>query len=473
MRASMLARCAVGAIALLLLQTAACAPQPLAYSTSLQGEGEIHLYLQPFPQEAHRLEVHIAGISALRSDGETIPLEVSFSELKGRELLGVQRRLAWAALPPGTYDGLSIEIGGASLLSDEGPADLLLPDAPLLIEEEFSVVRRRASTLFLSLDPAKLVTDGFRFTPDFSLAKPRRQLRNLLAFATSTGSNFVSVFNKHSMRVVDTIATSSGPKGAAIDQRREWVYIAVAGDDAIEAIEVSTGEILRRLQLNFGDEPVEVALSPDGSFLVSANHGSNSASIIDTGSLRELDRVALPSAPASVVAGRSSRRAYALQPLSNAISIVDLSSQSIAATRILDETPIRGAISRDGDSLYVITRYSSDLLVLSAANLTVKGRIYVGAGAASILTDPKTDLIYVGKRTGGISVLDPRSLLPIDRFRMDENVEFLAIDGDQNSLFVLLPDRATIQKVDLISKKLRGVIEVGAGSYAVVLMGQR
>jgi YVTN family beta-propeller protein len=327
--------------------------------------------------------------------------------------------------------------------------------------------------LFLSLNPAKWVTRGLHFTPDFSLAKPRRQLRGLLGFATNSGSNFVSVFNKHTMRIVDTIATSSGPKGAAIDQRREWVYVAVAGDDAIEAIEVSTGEILRRLQLNFGDEPVEVALSPDGSFLVSANHGSNTASIIDTGSLRELERVALPSTPSSVVAGRSSRRAYALQPLSNAVSIVDLSSRSIAATRILDETPVRGAISRDGDSLYVITRYSSDLLVLNAANLSVKGRIYVGAGATSIRTDPKTGLIYVGKRTGGISVLDPSSLLPIDRFRMNEKVDFLAIDNDQNSLFVVLPDSATIQKLDLISKKLRGVIEVGAGSYAVVLMGER
>jgi 6-phosphogluconolactonase (cycloisomerase 2 family) len=439
----MLEKCAVGTIALLLLQTAGCAPQPLAYQAALQGEGQIHVYLQPIPQEAHRLEIHITGISAIRSDGDAIPLDTAFIELKGRELLGVQRRLASAALPPGSYDGLSIAIGGASLLSDEGPVDLLLPDAPLFIEEEFTVVRRRASTLFLSLDPAKWVTSGFRFTPAFSLAKPRRQLRGLLGFATSSGSNLVSVFNKHSMRVVDTIATSSGPKGAAIDQRRQWVYIAVAGDDAIEAIEVSTGEILRRLQLNFGDEPVEVALSPDGAFLVSANHGSNTASIIDAGSLRELDRVALPSSPTWVVAGRSSRRAYALQPLSNAVSVVELSRRSIAATRILDETPIRGAISRDGDSLYVITRYSSDLLVLDATNLTVRGRIYVGAGAASIRTDPKTGLIYVGKRTGGISVLDPSSLLPIDRFRIDEKVEFLAIDNDQNSLFVVLPDSAT------------------------------
>jgi YVTN family beta-propeller protein len=467
------ARRAIGAIALLGLPAAGCAPQPAAYRDALREEGELHLYLQPIPQEAHRLEVHVTGISAIRSDGEAIPLELAFSELKGRDLRGVQRRLASAALPPGSYDGLSIAIGSAVLLQEKGKADLLLRDEPLRIEEEFTVIRRRASTLFLSLDPARPFTADFRFTPVFSLAKPRRQLRNLLGFATNSGGNLVSVFNKHTMRVVDTIATGRGPMGVAIDQRREWVYVAVAGDDAIEAIEVSTGQILRRLQLNFGDEPVEIALSPDASILVCANRGSNTASIIDAGSLLELDRVVLPSSPTWVVAGPSSRRAYALQPQSNAVSVVDLSSRSIAATRILDQTPVRGAISRDGNHLYLITRYSSDLLVLDAANLNLVGRIHAGDGAASIRTDPVTGLIYVGKRTGGISVLDPSSSLPIDRYRMEGNVRFLAIDKDENSLFVVSPDSATIRKIDLVSKRPRGTIDVAAGSHALVLMGER
>ena len=124
---------------------------------------------------------------------------------------------------------------------------------------------------------------------------PRRQLKSLLGFATNTGSNVVSVFNKFTMEVVDTIATSSGPMGAVLDQRREWAYFALAGDAAIEAIEVGTGEILRRLRLHFGDEPVEIDLTSDGEFLVSANRGSNSASIIDAASLREIERVRLPS----------------------------------------------------------------------------------------------------------------------------------------------------------------------------------
>ena len=225
----------LGIIALLLFLTDCVAPPPL-YQAALESEGEIRLYLQPMPQEAHRLEFDITAISAVRHDGVAIPLSPSLTELKGRELVGVQKRLASGTLPPGLYDGVSIQIGAAALLGEEETADLLVPDDPLLIPHEFTVVRRRASALFLSLSPEKLFTTSFSFTPAFSLASPRRQLRSLLGFATNSQTNIVSVFNKHTMEVVDTIATSSGPKGAAIDQRRGWVYVALAGDDAIEAI---------------------------------------------------------------------------------------------------------------------------------------------------------------------------------------------------------------------------------------------
>ena len=52
-------------------------------------------------------------------------------------------------------------------------------------------------------------------------------------------------------------------------------------------------------------------------------------------------------------------------------------------------------------------------------------------------------------------------------------MQFLAIDGDENNLFVVSSDRRTIQKMGLISQKVSGAIEVEEGCYAVVLMGER
>jgi DNA-binding beta-propeller fold protein YncE len=470
---AMIEKLAFGVLVALSLLAAGCMPQPPRYRAALEGAGEIHLYLQPMSQEVHRVNFSLSAISAVRDDGDVIQIPLSRTELIGQEIMGAQKRLASAPLPPGVYKGLSITIEKASVHAKELTSDLLVPEEALWIGREFTIARRRAHTLFLSLDAKRLVSEGYRFTPEFSLAEPRRQLRTLLGYATNSEENLISVFNKHTMEVVDTIATSSGPKGAVIDERRGWVYVALAGDDAIEAIEVNTGEILQKLQLNFGDEPVEIALSPDREFLVSANYGSNSASIIDTLSLREIGRVSLPSEPTDVVTSPVSRRAYLLQPLSNSVSAIDLQRLEISATRTLDETPTRGAVSGDGDRLYVITRFSSDLLVLNASNLSLMERIYVGTGAISIQVDSGSGLIYVGMKSGGISIIDPRLLMPIDRFRTNRNAANMAVDDDENSLFVVFPGQETIQKLDLVSKRLKGVIEVPKGSYDVVLMGSR
>jgi DNA-binding beta-propeller fold protein YncE len=452
---------------------ASCAAPPPAYQPALSGDGALRLYLQPLPQEVHRLIFSITEILAVRNDGGAIRLRQSFNELQGKDLIGVQKGLASAPLPPGAYRGISLQLGAASLIGEDGAAALLTPDEPLFIEQHFDVVRGRSSSLFLSLSPENLVHGGFSFTPVFSLAGPRRQLQSLLGFATNSGSNIVSVFNKFSMQVVGTIATSSGPMGAVLDQRREWVYVALAGDDAIEAIDVATGEILRRLRLNFGDEPVEVALSPDGEILVSANRGSHTASIIDAGSLREIERVRLPSEPASVAVSPVEPRAFLLQPLSNTISAIDLARRELSVTESFEETPLRGAVSEDGSSLYVITRNSPNLLIIDPTRLSITGRIFVGTGAASIKVDPTTGLVYIGKRMGSVTVIDPSLLMPIDTFRVAGNAVFLNIDNDEDSLFVVSSDSSTIQKLDLISQRVLGVIEVEAGCYAVVLMGER
>lgn len=462
------------AIAVLLEFIAAgCAPLPPAYQPASSRDGELRLYLQPLPQEAHRLSFSIAEILAVRSDGDAIPLRQSLLELHGRDLIGLQKRLVSVALPPGSYKGISLQVSAASLLGETGVADLLTPDEPLFIERAFEVIRERSSTLFLSLGPEKLVGGGFSFTPIFSLAKPRRQLERLLGFATNTRSNVVSVFNKYTMEVVDTIAMGSGPMGAVLDQRREWVYVALAGDAAIGAIDVGTGEILHRARLNFGDEPVEIAQSPDGETLISANRGSNTASIIDAGSLREIERIRLPSEPTSVVMSTVQPRAFLLQPLANAISVIDLDRREIVATQTLEETPLRGAVSEDGTSLYVITRNSPNLLVIEPTYLSVTGRIFIGTGAASIKVDPKTGLVYIGKRTGVVSVVDPSLSMPIDTFRVNGNAAALSIDDDENKLFVASSDRRAIQKMGLINQRVSGVIEVEEGCYAVVLMGER
>jgi len=464
---------AVRSIALFALLAASCAPLPPPYQPALTENGAVRVYLQPIPQEAYRLRFEIAGISAIRDDGTAIPLRPAFEAVRAKELLGVQKLLATGPLPPGSYRGIALDVRRASLTGSAGEADLLVPDQPLLVERDFTVYRRRAQALFLALDPEAPDPASVQFSPSFSLDKPRGQLYSLLGFVTNTGSNTLSVFNKFTMEVVDTLATRSGPRGIALDQARGWVYVAMAGDDNIEVFDVKTGEVVRRVDLNFGDEPVEIALSPDLERLVTANRGSNSASVLDARSLREIRRVRLPSEPTSLAMSPTRSTAYLMQPLANSISAVELSGGESALTRSFEEPPLRGAVSGDGSLLYVITGSSPNLLVLDARTLELRERIFVGSGTTSVKVDATTGLIYVGKTFGEVAVIDPTLLTPIDMFRVDGTAVFLGIDKEENSLFVALPNNQIIQKLDLVSQRIVGRIEVEEACYGVVLMGGR
>ncbi len=465
------------ALSLCLALVACVQPQVAPYEAALTKEGKLYLYLQPIPQGAYQLSYRITGISAIRDDGGEIQLEQALTEVKGKELISVQKRLAAARLPTGSYKGLSIQIGTASMVGEEGLADLLVQKEPFFIEEAFTVLRGKASTLQLSMDPESWLRAGFQFEPNFILAKPEWQLPSLLGYATNSETNNLTIFNKMTKQVVNNIATQSAPKDVVLDQDRDRIYVALAGDDAVEVIEASTGNTTDRLVLNFHDEPSEIALVGDGEMLVSANSGTNTVSIIDTNSMRELGRVRLQSDSTSVVVSpsvsASLAQVYVLQAFSNSISVIDLSRRELTRTQTIGEAPIRGDFSGDGNHLYVITRDSPDLLVIDPATLIVSYRIYVGIGAISIKVDTRSGLVYVGKRNGEIAVIDPASSMFIDTFRVSGKPRFMAIDGDENTLFAVLPDLQQIQKLDLVSKRTSGFIEVEQGAYAVVVMGER
>ena len=461
-------------ISLLLLFIGSCYPQQYTYNKAVLGdEGEVVVYLQPLPQEASNLRFIIGGISAVRDDGSALPLFLSFADAKGTKLLKNQKLLATAVLPPGSYSGLSVVIKKAFVQGEEGELDLLVSEAPIMAEGLFEVKRRQAITLFLSLKPSGIITGGIRFTPDFSLATPGGILINLTGYVSTSALNSIAVFNKKTMEVVNIIATGNGPKGIVLDQIRTRAYVAASGDDAVEIYDVFTGKAIGSVKLNFGDNPMELALTPDGRTLVSVNHSSNTVSIIDAISKIELRRIKVGEAPTSAVVDPSGFRAYIMNSGSNTVSVVDLTQRTLTATISVEGSPLRGTFNRVGDRLYIISRNTPNLSVIDPLSFTVSQKIFVGAGAVSIKSSFLSGLIFVGMRLGGeIAVVDPSSLMFIDSIPVGGSPAFITIDRQENTLLVVIPERRLVKKVNLTSKKIMAEIEVGEGAYAVAVMGE-
>jgi YVTN family beta-propeller protein len=451
-----------------------CLPQVSQYKVPLKDAGKVIVYLQPMPQETHKVRFTIGSVSAVRDDGSIFPLSISLNEIKGSELVQIQKFLAQESLPQGSYTGISITISKAFLLGEEGESALFVSEEPINVDFPFNITREKALTLFLTFNVSGAIKDGFSFTPVFSLTTSGRELTNLLGYVSNSGSNIISVFNKKSMQVVGAILTGLEPMGVVLDQQRGRAYVSVSGDDVIEVIDVFRGEIVARITLNFGDKPRELVLTPDGKTLVSVNYGSNTVSIIDTNALFELSRIRVGDKPTSAVIDPLGLKACVMNSRSNTISVIDLSQKRLSATIAVEGTPIRGAFNRNGNSLYVISRDFPNLTVIDTSQLSITNKIFIGPGAVSIKVDTRTDLILVGKKLGGeISVIDPSSMMFIDTIDVGGTAEFMAIDDEENTLFVVLPELRIVRKVNLTSKKHLAEFEVGEGAFAVIVMGER
>lgn len=463
-------------IFLVLFIIGSCLPaQQAAYKMKmpLDDEGEVFVYLQPLPQEAGKVRFTIGEIAAIRADGSHIPLSLYFNELKGAQLAGEQKLLATGILPPASYSGLAIKIKNAFVQTEEGDIALLVPEEPVAVDQLFEVKRRQSTTLFLSLNPSRIITGSIRFTPGFSLAGSAGILINFTGYVSNADANIITVFNKKTTKVVNTIATGLGPRGMVLDQRRARAYVAISGEDAVEVFDLFSASIINRIRLSFGDKPIELALTPDGRTLVAVNQGSNTVSIIDATSMFEVTKVSVGEQPTWAVVDPSGLKAFVLSSRSNTISVVDLTQRVISLTIAVKGGPLRGAFNRTGDRLYVISRDSPNLSVIDPKGLAVIGQIFVGPGSVSLRVDVRTGLILVGKKFGGeIKVVDPSSLMFIDSIKVGGNAAFMTIDREENSLFVVLPDRRLVQKFNLTSKKMMAEIEVGEGAHAAVVMSE-
>lgn len=456
----------------LLILSSGCFPKSKTEIPWTGKEGSIIIYLQPFLQTGRIFRFGISSVFAIGNDGSHIPLTSGLTEIKS-SFSGKQRKFASGSLPSGEYSGIGITIKTAFLEGEDGEAALAVPDKPVSLKRSFHITPNEVMTLFFSFDSSSAIRKDVFFTPSFTPVLPGNILSNLIGFVSNPNGHFVSVFNKREMQVTGGIPTGKGPMGMALDQKRGKLYIAASKENSIDVVDLFKLEVTDNIMLNFGDDPVEVALSPDGKTLLAVNNGSNTVSVIDTNLMLETERIRVSERPVSALFHPSGLKAFVMIPLSNVISVIDLYQNGISARLFLDGEPERGVFSRNGNVLYVIGSDSPNLSVIDVSLMRVTHTIFAGMANSTIIYDKRMDLIYTGG--GGVhelAVITPLASMYIDTVDLIGVPSDMTIDKEENTLFAVIPEKKILQKLNLTSKKYISEIEIAEGAYAVVVMGE-
>jgi len=439
----------------------------------LEEEGEVYLYLQSYPQEAGRLKFTIEGAFAISSDGREFPLETYLHEIKWSDV-SRQRLLAYGRIPLGGYTGFSFKIRKATLKSEEGEADLLVPEKSVRNEFHFNVNRKTGYVFFLSLKYRESIEAGFSFSPVFSISVPGKPTLNVLGYVSNTGSSNLMAFDKKAYQVTGVIPVGREPLGMALDQRGRRLYVANSGDNEILVIDILSDQVTNKIRLTGGDRPLELALTPDGKTLLSVNSGTNTVSFIDPFSLLELNRVNVRNGPRSILIDPAGRRAYVFNTASGTITVLDIANRSIITTFSTDPGPLRGDFSPAGDNLYVIHEFSSYLTVVDPVSFRVLKRFSIGPGMISIKVDSRTGLVYIGRSNDiFVGVYNPLSFVAVDLIRTGGTVNYMTIDDEENNLYMVSSELRRVIVSNLVRKKILYEIDVGEAPYWVSVMGER
>ncbi len=466
-------------IALSLLLLSGCALPPSALKPPLEDEGEVQVYLQPFPKEAEKLKFSLERLSLVAADGREFPLSLAITEFQAGSLQR-QRFLAAGRVPPGSFSGLSLKVAKATLSGDEGEAALLVPEEAVSIPLSIGVQRKKVVVLCLAFQFAGSVQSGFRFTPRFSLYVPTPPVTGLQGYVVNHADNTLTVFDKKTGQVAAVIATDRGPAQVVFDQNSRTAYLSLAGEDAVDVIDLVAGEATHRINLKMGDGPTNIALTPDGRFLLTVNARSRTLSIIDPTALLEISRVPLGEGPRWLLIGPNGTRCYVLNGLSNNITVIDFvigatnAANAIVATVATDAGPLMGQFNRKGDRLYVVHEGSPYLLVFDPNSLSVTKRQFFGYGISAVKVDSTSDLLYVSRKGDTrIEVHEPFSLNVLDYLPGLSDAAYMTLDGESNNLFLLSPGKRRLLAVSLISRKAVTETDIGEDPTWVTMMGER
>ena len=204
--------------------------------------------------------------------------------------------------------------------------------------------------------------------------------------------------------------------------------------------------------------PISLALSADGTRLLTANQSSDSVSLIDTKSGRLLREIKTGSKPAGVALSRDGHRGVVSHWYGYDLAVLDVSNDSITLAGRIEVGPEpRGvAITSNGSTAFVALGVANEVVRVDLKGQKVTGRIPVGREPRGIAISPDESRLLVGNaRSQNVSLIDTRG------WKVIQN---LPIDGDNLRQVTFSTDGKTAYLANMRNRKFpttRNNIDLG------------
>jgi YVTN family beta-propeller protein len=225
--------------------------------------------------------------------------------------------------------------------------------------------------------------------------------------------------------------------------------------------------------------PIALALSADGTRLLTANQTSGTVSLVDPKAGRVLAELSTGEKPAGVALSRDGRHGAVTHWYGYDIALLDIKDDKITVAGRVDVGPEpRGvAMTGDGATAFVTVGVSNEVVRVDCNSRKVSGRVTVGREPRGIALSPDESRLLVGNARGqSVSLLDARALAVLQTIPIDgENLRQIAISPDGKMGYIAdMRNRrfpTTKNNIDLgwvLGQRLTRVPLDGSTSYATL-----
>lgn len=294
------------------------------------------------------------------------------------------------------------------------------------------------------------VTDPFRlpltFLGNIQLPKePGKPAFDLLAadsrngrlYAAHSSVDLLEVVDSHSRKLVGRVGPLTNIKGIALTGDPNVVYTSDA-DGTVGIVDVAGFKVLKKLDL--GGSPDAIGYDPVHDVVVVSLSSDKKVAFIDAKSQAPLGTLKLPGSPELVAVDQRSGTTYlAIHDLDEVV-VIDVPSRSITTTFKGCDINKPTGLAYDADRGLLFVASSGELSVIDVLIDQCRGGITIGHGTDQIAFNPHRHHVYTAD--GGsryLSVVDSASLKPLGTVGTGPEAATIATDPTSDLVFVMVP----------------------------------
>jgi YVTN family beta-propeller protein len=219
----------------------------------------------------------------------------------------------------------------------------------------------------------------------------------------------------------------------ALDRAEDRLFVALPEVGKVAVVDTASWQVLE--DLDVGPLPSRVALQPDGQYLwVAHDPAGSSATVIHSIAVEErkvAGTVPVGRGPHEIVFRADSRRAFLTNAADGTISVIDTGTLRELARIAVGSRPAALAYSTLADMVYLTDATDGSIAVLDAERLRLVTRIAAGRGVGPIAFAPGGRLGFVLNPEGGsLAILDAASNRLIQSARLRQRPDQIAFSAD-------------------------------------------